>query len=497
MNRKIPRLIIAGLSGDSGKTIASLSLTAALRRSGLAIAAFKKGPDYIDAAWLTRASGSVCRNLDTYMVGDDIVYRTFVTHAAKSDLAIIEGNRGLFDGHDVGGTHSTAQLARLLRSPVILVVDATKATRTVAALVKGCQAFDNNVNIAGVILNRVAGPRHQQIVSESIMTYCNLPVVGSVPKLREGDAVIPGRHLGLVPPTEHAAGSAYEALLLKIADEYLDVDRLQDIARSADELEVPALPEADRRDPVVNIGYFSDTAFTFYYPENLEALEKAGAELLPISSLDTASLPSVDGLYIGGGFPETHADRLVGNRSLMNSVKEAAERGMPIYAECGGLIYLCRSLTWQAENYSMAGVFPVDLVMSMKPAGHGYCEMIADRANPFFGVNESIRGHEFHYSGPAGSLPDADTCLQVNHGVGMGKRRDGLLFKSTMASYMHIHADGVPQWAPNFVKAARAFSASVDSRSTDATNAGIDRGTGRGGDSSGPRGELANAKARW
>jgi cobyrinic acid a,c-diamide synthase len=300
-----------------------------------------------------------------------------------------------------------------------------------------------------------------------------------------------------VPPTEHADGSAYEALLLKIADEYLDIDRIQDIARSADELEIPTPPETSRRDPVVKIGYFSDTAFTFYYPENLEALENAGAELVPISSLETESLPRVDGLYIGGGFPETHADRLAGNRSLMDSVKEAAERGMPIYAECGGLIYLCRSLTWQAENYSMANVFPVDLVMSVKPAGHGYCEMVADRANPFFEEGESVRGHEFHYSGPAGNLTDTQTCLQVNTGAGVGERRDGLLYKSTMASYMHIHADGVPRWAPNFVEAARAFNASVVGKSTDAMNGGVDRGTATGGDNSGPRGELTSAKAMW
>lgn len=453
----IPRLVIAGLSGDSGKTIASLSLVTALRQRGLAIAAFKKGPDFIDPAWLAQASGGVCRNLDTFMVDPSDVLATFVSHAPDSDIAVIEGNRGLYDGSDVAGTHSTAQLAKLIKAPVVLVVNATKVTRTVAALVKGCQVFDPEVRIAGVILNKVGGARHREIISKAIETYCDVPVVGAIPKLGEDASLIPGRHLGLVPPAEFGARAEYEGKLVEIAREYLDIDKIVEIAKDCEPLEPTEAPAGIRSKKDVRIGYFSDTAFTFYYPENLERLEESGAELVPVSSLEESGLPEIDGLYIGGGFPETHASRLAQNSALMEDVKRVAEAGMPIFAECGGLIYLSRSLTWHGNRYRMAGVFPIDLEMSKRPAGHGYSELVCDEANPFFEVGATVRGHEFHYSRSAEPGPDSETCLQVKKGVGVGGHRDGLLYRSTLASYTHIHADGVKSWADRFVHAARGY----------------------------------------
>lgn len=455
------RLVIAGLSGDSGKTIASLSAISALRRRGLSVSAFKKGPDYIDSAWLSYASQSLCRNLDTYMVDRDVVLKRFVVEASSSDIAVIEGNRGVHDGRDAVGTHSTAELAKLLHAPVVLVVNVSKSTRTVAAIVKGCVDFDPDVNIAGVILNRVAGERHERVLRDSVEAYNGIPVLGAIPKLRDDSSLIPGRHLGLVTPAEHRGRGGrrgLESRLLQIADDHLDLDGLLEVASAAGEIScADEVPAGGARDSV-RIGYFKDTVFTFYYPENLEALEANGARLVPVSSLDDDRLPDVDALYIGGGFPETHAEQLAGNRALMAAVKEAALRGMPVYAECGGLIYLSRSLQWNDAVYPMAGLFPIDLAMHKKPVGHGYTQLRVDAPNPFFAVGEVIRGHEFHYSGPCNDARGMESCMSVESGVGVGAGRDGLTRANTVACYTHVHSDGVESWARTMVSKARDYA---------------------------------------
>jgi cobyrinic acid a,c-diamide synthase len=460
------RLVVAGLSGDAGKTIASLSILAALRDRGISVSVFKKGPDYIDPAWLSSLSQTTCRNLDTYMVDPQIVFRNFVVHSAKSDISLIEGNRGIFDGKDVSGTHSTAQLAKLLEARVVLVVDAAKSTRTVAAIVRGCVDFDPDLDVAGVILNRVAGKRHLGILEDSIEEYVGLPVLGAIPKLGGDSKLIPGRHLGLVTPSEYEDDGELRARLREIAENSLDVDGLIEVARSAGPLSCAA-PEPSRSPETpgpVKIGYFRDSVFTFYYPENLEALEANGAQLVPISSLADRSLPKVDALYIGGGFPETHAERLTRNRSMMQSVKRKALDGLPIYAECGGLIYLARSLRCDGVVYPMSGVFPIDLSMHRKPVGHGYTSLRVDAPNPFFAVGASIRGHEFHYSGPTDGLQQLESCMNVESGVGVGSSRDGLVHANTLACYTHVHADGMESWASAIVSRAAAHTARHRSR---------------------------------
>jgi cobyrinic acid a,c-diamide synthase len=464
MKTSSSRLVIAGLSGDAGKTIASLSILTGLRAKGLSVSVFKKGPDYIDPAWLSSVSQTACRSLDTFMVDPEAVVRNFVANADHSDISVIEGNRGLFDGRDVSGTHSTAQLAKLLEAPVVLVVDAAKSTRTLAAIVRGCLDFDPDVNIAGVILNRIAGKRHLGILRDSIAKYCGLPVLGAIPNLGDDLALIPGRHLGLITPSEYEFGAALRSRLRDIAENFLDVDGMIEIAESARSVSY-AEPDPSRDAPRrVKMGYFKDSIFTFYYPENLEALEANGAQLVPVSSVSDESLPEVDALYIGGGFPETHAEQLARNRSMMNSVKREALDGLPIYAECGGLIYLARSLRCNDVVYPMAGVFPVDLSMHPKPVGHGYTSLRVDTPNPFYAVGTSIRGHEFHYSGPTDGLQQLESCMNVESGVGVGGRRDGLVHANTLACYTHVHADGMESWAPAMVSRAAAHAARRRSR---------------------------------
>lgn len=471
MGTEIPRLVIAGLSGDSGKTVVSLALLSALRRKGLTVSTFKKGPDYIDAAWLTEVSKSQCRNLDTFLVPSDDVRDSFIKHAKRSDVALVEGNRGVFDGRDPVGSHSTAELARLIEAPVILVANATKSTRTIAALVKGCQVFDPDMIIAGVVLNRVAGKRHEAILRETIEHYCSIPVVGAIPKMPDDDSFIPGRHLGLVTPAESVDIDILQSRLVELAEKYLDVERILSIARAATTIaagqtEVSETTEGLSPDSV-RIGYFHDRVFTFYYPENLEALVLAGAHLVPVSSLDDASLPEIEALYIGGGFPETHARALGRNPELMHDVKRAAEAGLPIYAECGGLMYLCRSLAVGGQVYPMAGLFPVDLALQKKPVGHGYVEGSVDSDNPFFPVGTEIRGHEFHYSGPTATTSSPSGCVQLKSGVGFKGGRDGLVYRNVLAAYLHIHASGVTTWAASLVSAARGYRQHRVSKSED------------------------------
>lgn len=458
------RLVIAGLSGDSGKTIASLSFLTALKRKKLSVSVFKKGPDYIDPAWLSIPAQTACRNLDTYMVKPDVVLGTFLAHSGGSDISVIEGNRGLYDGRDASGVNSTAELAKLLASPVVLVVNAAKTTRTVAALVKGCLEFDPEVSIIGVILNRIAGKRHLRVVRESVEKYCGVKVLGAIPKLGKDSVLIPGRHLGLITPAEFEAGAELHSCLLNIASDHLDVGAMIDAAGAAGPLTGnPPEVFVDKKKRV-EIGYFKDSVFTFYYPENLEALEANGARLVPVSSLEDKSLPELDALYIGGGFPETHAAELAQNGAMMKSVRQAAQDGLPIYAECGGLIYLSESVEYGGNVYPMANLFPIDLKMFSKPVGHGYSVVKVDETNPFYKIGTTIRGHEFHYSGPAGDKIEVGSCMKVETGVGVGKGRDGLVFGNTIACYTHVHADGVPGWASSIVARAAEYKTSKKGR---------------------------------
>ncbi len=448
---------MAGTGGGCGKTLVALSLTAYFSHKGFTVAAFKKGPDYIDAAWLSWAAGRPARNLDTYMVDRAVVRKSFFENSRLADISIIEGNRGLYDGFDSIGTHSTAELAKLLGVPVLLVIDAAKVTRTTAAIALGMQKLDPEVSIAGVIFNRVAGSRHRKILAESLMEICDLPTLGTIPNMRESD-FLPGRHLGLVTPAEHSAKDRLKGILLETAEKFIDTEEIRALAQNASTFsdgEAPSVFKsvANR----VRIACFTDSAFTFYYPDNLEALRCEGAEIIPVSSMADGELPECDGLYIGGGFPETHLFQLSQNRDLMASVRRAAEGGLPIYAECGGLIYLCQSLLDDKGEHPMAGVFPLKLKMEKRPQGHGYCQVSVDGWTPFYRRGTVIKGHEFHYTRAVSGMDEVDTCMSVIRGRGCFANRDGLVYKSVFASYIHVHSLGVPEWAKRFVECAEAY----------------------------------------
>lgn len=463
MASSAPRIMIAGAGGDSGKTLVCLGLLARWRESLPSVRAFKKGPDFIDAAWLGWAAGSPGRNLDTFMMGEEVAARSFAEHACDG-INVIEGNRGLLDGLDARGAHSSAALARLLDCPVVLVVSPVKVTATAAAVVAGCRLLAPEVRIAGVVLNSIRGERHRQVVSRAIEELAGVPVLGALPRLEGGGLV--SRHLGLVPPAEHRPAERMRRQLADLVADHLDLDRLLEIAREAP---APApIPATGAPAPApapgaplagggrARVGYFNDSAFTFYYPENLEALRREGAELLPISALSDRRLPPLDALYIGGGFPETHTDELAANGELLAAVREAVAGGLPTYAECGGLMYLAESLEWARGTVRLAGALPLRVRLHESPQGHGYCVMRVDRPNPFLPVGTELRGHEFHYSRITAGGDGLATAYAVERGVGSLAGRDGIVRDNLLASYLHLHALGTPAWAPGLVAAAAA-----------------------------------------
>ncbi|MCX5869960.1 MAG: cobyrinate a,c-diamide synthase [Deltaproteobacteria bacterium] len=447
-------IVIAGLAGGSGKSVVSVGLTAALARQGKRVVPFKKGPDYIDAGWLKLAAGGNCYNLDPYLMDEEVIRHSFLTHSQGADRVIVEGNRGLYDGVNPEGGYSTAELALSLNMPILLVVNCTKTTRTVAAMVLGCQKLDERVDIRGVVLNQIGTERHRAIVTQAVETYTGLPVLGSVPRMKCD--IFPMRHLGVTPHQEYEGSAAAMDFLVATITEHLDLERIEAIMAPVGKplsLGQEILTPGSAR---LRIGILMDAAFQFYYSENLEALERLGAELVMINALTASALPALDGLYIGGGFPETSAAELAANKEFRQSVKQAAESGLPIYAECGGLIYLGESIVLEGQEYPLAGVFPIRFGMSKRPQAHGYSVFEVEGENPFYAQGTEIKGHEFRYSTIlAWQGRPEQLALKMTRGQGFMSGRDGLTMNNVLALYTHVHADGTPQWAEGFMARCR------------------------------------------
>lgn len=506
-----PRLVISGLSGGGGKTLLSLGLARTLWRRGMAVKPYKKGPDYIDAAWLGLAARNRAVNLDPFFLADERLLALF-QHAfgeagddGRERIAVIEGNRGLYDGRDAAGTCSTARLARVLDAPVILAFNCTKMTRTAAAVVAGLAAFEP-IRLAGVVLNQVGSTRHGRLARQAIENHTGIPVLGEIPRLPENP--VPERHMGLLSihagredaPENRETGKSeggdaarerdeVETVLDRLAaliDERCDVPALLDLARAAPPLpqappfwaetgaagvangaeaihtprQAGTAPEALPAAPLPcaparpRIGYVRDAALWFYYEENLEALRRAGAELTELTLTGDAPWPELNGLYLGGGFPEMLPASLSASPRLAE-IRALSERDIPIYAECGGLMILCRELRVGDTDFPMAGVFPARAEFCPKPQGLGYVEALVTAENPFHPTGARFRGHEFHYSRCV--LPDDLECgLSLHPGRGLdGQGKDGLLRRRTFAAYTHLFAPAVPHWAARFVAACR------------------------------------------
>ncbi len=459
MKYRIPRVVIAGLRGGSGKTTLSVSLCRAFSKGmGKRVVPFKKGPDYIDAGWLSRASDSQCYNLDTYLLPEETVYRSFLYHAKDADLAIIEGNRGVFDGVDVKGSYSTASLAKRLLSPIILVVDCTKVTRTISAILKGIVEFDREIRIGGVILNNIAGSRHERVIREAIESYTTLEVLGAIRRFENVEMI--ERHMGLKPYHEHEDVEGIIDALTERVTESIDLKRLYKISTEVEDLELEdnaELYSSTNDGAGLKIGVIRDRAFQFYYPENLEALRAQGAEIVEIDATRQQVFPDIDALYIGGGFPETNAIELSKNTSFMASLKERVEKGLPVYAECGGLMYLGQEIEFKGKRYRMTGVLPISFTMLERPAAHGYTVVEVRGDTGYYPRGTRFRGHEFHYSVVKGYNQKMEFAFKMLRGKGIMDGYDGVVYKNVLATYTHVHALGVKQWVDGMLRVARSF----------------------------------------
>jgi cobyrinic acid a,c-diamide synthase len=461
-----PRLVIAGTHSGVGKTTATLAILAALRQRGRRVQAFKVGPDFIDPGHHTAVTGRPSRNLDGWMLGEAINCDIFTRGATDADISIIEGMMGLFDGSSsVNEIGSTAELAKLLDAPVLLVIDGSAMARSAAALVSGYAKFDPGVRVAGVLFNQVSSEGHYALLKEAVEHETDIVAVGY---LRPDSGVtISDRHLGLVTAMEEGTGELYGRLAKAVA-ETVDLDQIEALARSAPkdvrgkELGVRGT-EAAQDDSLltphrVRIGVAQDEAFCFYYPDNLELLAAAGAELISFSPLNDQVLPDVDILYLGGGYPELHGELLAGNVTMRTAIRRFAEQGGTVYAECGGMMYLTQAIRdFAGTSHEMVGLFAAEAVMRKQGLTMGYRTMELSQ-DCILGVpGATARGHEFHYSTlvPKGRL---DYACALRDARGETKGSDGLVVGNTLALYTHLHFASQPQIAKSLVASVRRTS---------------------------------------
>ena len=457
---KVPRLMLSAPHKSSGKTTVTLALLRYFADQGFAVSSFKKGPDYIDPEWHRLASRAECSNLDPWLMGREACIALFQAKSAgkSASLALIEGNHGLHDGISLDGSDSSAGLAQMLEAPVVLVVDSRKMNRGIAALVMGMQAMTPRADIMGVILNQVKSLRHAEKQTQAIEHYCGVPVLGSIP--HDPELLLAERHLGLTTVAETAEAEKFIQAAAEKVGRYCDMAALLALFHEAPPMEVRRQGSFGKHVAArVKIGVFMDAAFCFYYPENLEALRNNGAEICFINTFQESSLPDVDALYLGGGFPESFFEVLSSNKGLLKDVRERIEGDMPVYAECGGLIYLCHKAIYGGKSYQLAGVLPFDITFGETPAGHGYLDLKSREDSPWFRKGECVKAHEFHYSRVL--LPTVDHSFQfdVIRGYGITGKSDGALYRNVFASFAHLHALANPLWAETFVSLASAYKA--------------------------------------
>ncbi len=440
----MPRFLISAAHKSSGKTVVSTGLAAALSASQ-DVRSFKKGPDYIDPMWLGAASGHPCYNLDFNTMPEAELLALY-TSRAQGDIALIEANKGLYDGVALDGADSNAALAKLLKAPVVLVIDTVGTTRGIAPLLVGYQAFDPEVNIAGVILNKVGGPRHESKLRAAVEAYTDIPVIGAIGKYAELE--IGERHLGLTTPEETGAFKAKISRIGEIVGGSVELEKLRTIAATAPALPITP-PHGQLAGTKVKIAIARDTAFGFYYADDLEALEAAGAELLFFNAITDARLPKADGLFIGGGFPETQMDALEANSAMRADIRAKIEAGLPTYAECGGLMYLCKSLSWHGETRQMVGVVPGDAVMNTRPQGRGYTRMKA--LGGLWDAGTEVLAHEFHYARVDNLPRHTKFAYEVLRGHGIDGKNDGVMAHNMLAGFCHLRHSETTPWASRLV----------------------------------------------
>jgi cobyrinic acid a,c-diamide synthase len=439
MGSALSAIVVAGTHSGVGKTSVTLGLIGAFRHRGLTVQPFKVGPDFIDPLHHQHASGRPARNLDGWMLDPEINLERFARATADADVAVIEGVMGLFDGSEGKSDRgSTAEMAKLLGLPVLLVIDASAMARSAAALIHGYTSFDPDLRVAGVILNNIGSETHAGMIRDAVAGA--VPILGALPRVK--DLVVPERHLGLHLP--HEARAEYIDQLATLIEEHIDLDAL--LANSAIERRTAPAAAAPTPAPHIRLALARDEAFCFYYADNLELLEQAGAELVPFSPIDEPLPENIDGIYLGGGYPELHADKLAANTSTREAIREFASAGGPIYAECGGLMYLAQTLEIDRETHPLCGVLPFSITMPA-PLAIGYVEVTT--TGGLFGSGQTARGHLFHHSAIAGE-PATDRCYELKNSRGE-ETQEGYLIQNVLASYAHLHLASNPALASAFI----------------------------------------------
>lgn len=460
--------LISAAHKSSGKTTISIGLCAALRLQGYRVTPFKKGPDYIDPMWLAKAAGKACHNLDFHTMDQDEIITTVHQQSKGSDYSLIEGNKGLYDGLDLHGSNSNAALANLLDAPIILIIDAQGMTRGIAPLILGYQAFDSKIDIAGVVLNKLGGARHESKLRAVIEHYTDVPVIGAVH--RDKNLQLVERHLGLIPSNESSDATSRIKQIADIITQQIDLEAVKSIADKSQLPNIATRSATKERSNIkdsdatpatdIRIGIAQDTAFGFYYPGDLDAFAKCGAELVPFNTLKDKKMPACDGLFIGGGFPEIKMIQLEANISLREDIKTTIEKGLPVYAECGGLMYLTRSISWQGKRCDMVGAIPADTIMHEKPQGRGYVQLQETSDNPWLIKNsklEEIAAHEFHYSSLENYNEEFKYAYKMLRGTGIDGTQDGIIYKNVLGCYSHLRHVKANPWVSRFVDYVRSI----------------------------------------
>ena len=466
------RLFISAAHKSSGKTTVSIGLCAALKQRDLVVQSFKKGPDYIDPYWLAQATGRNCYNLDFYTMQREEILSLMQKKSQDADITLVEGNKGLYDGLDLDGSNSNAALATLTQTPVILVLDARGMTRGIAPLILGYQDFDKDVSIKGVILNQLGGSRHESKLRNVIEHYTDVEVLGAIHNDKRFD--IDERHLGLVPGYEDPFCNEKINLLAEAVNEQVNIDAVMAMANQAPKLSNVTTEQNTQVaiSPDIKLGLIRSSAFGFYYPDDLQALEDAGAELIEIDPCKDTTFPDIDALFIGGGFPETHMQALEANATIRQAIKDAIDKGMPAYAECGGLMYLSKSIEWTHDNHTekrdMVGSINAEIIMEERPQGRGYVQLQETENSLWPGASDNIKNnhvinaHEFHYSRFISIDKDAKFAYQVKRGVGINGQSDGYIYKNLLANYTHQRNTKNNPWANRFIEFARNHKNTTD-----------------------------------
>jgi len=445
---------ISAAHKSSGKTTVSIGLSAALSEH-YKVQVFKKGPDYIDPMWLQQASGNPVYNLDFYTSSKDYILKQYKKYQQQAEITLVEGNKGLFDGISTDGSDSNAAMAQLLKLPVILVLDCQGITRGIAPLIQGYLGFDSDIKFSGVILNKVASERHESKLIAAIETYTNLPILGSLHK--NSNLEIEERHLGLVPNSEiNEASTRYIQCLKNAVKEGINLDIFKSNLNKIQPIVI------NNKTPSLRVALAKDSSFGFYYADDLAYFKQAGVELIPFNTLKDKQLPeNIDGLIIGGGFPETHLDQLNHNKSLIESIKQHIINGLPTYAECGGLMYLSESIEYKNNLKKMVGIIPEDILMHSKPQGRGYIKVKPTQDHPWSPEKNTISGHEFHYSSLKSEAKNAIYSYSMVRGTGINHQHDGIVVHNLVANYCHLRQTDQCHWIDDFISFIKSTKAST------------------------------------